>query len=67
MLLKKIQDKYGNTIYKRDNRKCNYYITTEEIIDDVVVPNIEDNRESITNKANAYQIGTFTIVLLFLS
>lgn len=55
-VIEKIQDKYGQTVFKRDNRVCEYCTTTEENIDNVIIPNLTDNRESITNKANAYQM-----------
>lgn len=56
--IEKIQDKYGKTIFKRDNRKCEKCkIDDEDInIDDIEVPFLKDNRKSITDSASAYQI-----------
>jgi penicillin-binding protein 1A len=54
--IEKIQDKYGKTIFKRDNRKCPKCVVTEENINDVEVPFLEDNRKSVTDVDSAYQI-----------
>jgi penicillin-binding protein 1A len=54
--IEKIQDKYGKTIFKRDNRKCQKCTVSEGNIDNVEVPFLEDNRRSITDVDSAYQI-----------
>ncbi len=56
--IEKIQDKYGKTIFKRDNRECeNCKIYDENIdINDIEVPFLEDNRKTITDPDSAYQI-----------
>lgn len=54
--IEKIQDKNGNTIFKRDNRKCDACIVTEKNIDNVEVPFLEENRRSISDEASTYQI-----------
>ncbi len=56
--IEKIQDKYGKTIFRRDNRNCeNCRIYDESInIDDMEVPFLEDNRKSVTDPESAYQI-----------
>ncbi len=61
-MIEKIQDRDGTTIYKRDKRRCeNCVITNEEILAQEKLPNLElpilmENRESITDSATAYQI-----------
>ena len=58
-LIEKIQDKYGKTIFKRDNRECKYckvdYIYDDNL-DNIVVPELEDTKKQITDPAYAYQI-----------
>ena len=60
-LIEKIQDKYGKTIFKRDNRECKYckvdYIYDDNL-DNIVVPELEDTKKQITDPAYAYQITT---------
>ena len=57
-LIEKVQDKYGKTIYKRDKRECKYCIVEDnaENIDDIIIPELKDERKQITNPAYAYQI-----------
>lgn len=56
--VEKIQDKYGHTIFKRDDRECKKCKITDETlaIDDIEVPFLDDNRDSITDPESAYQI-----------
>ncbi|MDR1499160.1 MAG: PBP1A family penicillin-binding protein [Rickettsiales bacterium] len=54
--IEKIQDKYGKTIFRRDNRNCKKCIVQEENIQNVEVPFLEDNRKKITDGSSAYQI-----------
>ena len=56
--IEKIQDKYGKTIYRRDERKCNNCIITDDKlkIDDIEVPFLEEDRKSISDEASTYQI-----------
>lgn len=58
-LIEKIQDKYGKTIFKRDNRECNYCKVNYNYNDDlsnIVVPQLKDIKKQITDPAYAYQI-----------
>ena len=61
-MIEKIQDRDGKTIYKRDKRNCNNCFInnlndyTEKSAEQLPIPNIEDNRESITDSATSYQI-----------
>ena len=54
--IEKIQDKYGKTIFKRDNRECKNCLVTEKNIDNVEVPFLEENRKSISDEASTYQV-----------
>lgn len=56
--IEKIQDKYGKTIYKRDERECkNCIITDKKLkIEDIEVPFLEEDRKSISDEASTYQI-----------
>jgi penicillin-binding protein 1A len=54
--LEMIQNKNGQIIFRRDNRHCDKCAVTEEDLDKVEVPFLEDNRPSITDPASAYQI-----------
>lgn len=58
-LIEKIQDKYGMTIYKRDKRECNHCIINYDYqndINNIIIPELIDNRKQITDPAHAYQI-----------
>lgn len=56
-LIEKIQDKEGNTIYKRDIRECvNCQFDKQLEVAEVIVPVIVDNRKEITDSATAYQM-----------
>jgi penicillin-binding protein 1A len=56
--IEKIQDNAGKTLYRRDKRicyKCN--IVSEAVaVDDIEVPFLRDERQTVTDKATAYQI-----------
>jgi len=61
-MIEKIQDRDGKTIYKRDKRNCNNCFInnlndyTEKSAEQLPLPVLEDNRESITDSATSYQI-----------
>lgn len=56
-LIEKIQDKNGKTIYRRENIDCEYCLPDENInINELVIPEIPDTREEITDSATAYQM-----------
>lgn len=56
-LIEKIQDKKGKTIFRRENIDCKYCLANEETpLDEIIVPNIPDERKNITDSATAYQI-----------
>lgn len=56
-LIEKIQDKKGKTLFRRENIGCEHCLVNDETpIDEVVVPDIPDNRKAITDSATAFQI-----------
>lgn len=56
-LIEKIQDKKGKTIFRRENIDCEYCLVDGETsLDEVIVPDIPDNRKAITDSATAFQI-----------
>lgn len=56
-VIEKIQDKEGKVIYKRDKRDCVVCVIPDEITkDDIVVPELEDDRKAITDPRVAYQM-----------
>lgn len=55
-VVEKIQDKYGKTIYKRDDKICESCVVNDSNINNVIVPELIDNRKTITDAASAYQI-----------
>ncbi|MDR3078552.1 MAG: PBP1A family penicillin-binding protein [Rickettsiales bacterium] len=54
--VEKVQDKYGRVIFRMDGRSCGKCSVTEEDIDRVEVPFLEDDRPSITDSGSAYQV-----------
>jgi len=61
-LIKKIQDKNGITIYKAGNNICNdCEINEGKDINDLLIPEISDNRKIITDSATAYQITNMLV------
>ena len=62
--IEKIQDRNGRTIFKRDNRECeNCQVKIAknddgdlENIDKLLIPELIDDREQVTDEATAYQI-----------
>lgn len=55
--VEKVQDKYGKTVFRRDRRKCNHCIADEnKKMEDLEVPFLEDERETIVDAASAYQL-----------
>ncbi|MDD2839633.1 MAG: PBP1A family penicillin-binding protein [Rickettsiales bacterium] len=56
-LIEKIQDKKGKTIFRRENINCEYcLVDSETLLDEIIIPNIPDERKTITDSATAYQI-----------
>ncbi|MDR1495101.1 MAG: PBP1A family penicillin-binding protein [Rickettsiales bacterium] len=54
--IEKIQDKYGKVVFRMDSRPCEKCLVTEEDINNVEVPFLEDNRIAITDSESAYQV-----------
>ncbi|MDR2777436.1 MAG: PBP1A family penicillin-binding protein [Rickettsiales bacterium] len=54
--IEKVQDKHGKIIFRRDDRLCEKCLVSEENVDYVEVPFLEDNRPSITDSESAYQV-----------
>jgi penicillin-binding protein 1A len=57
-MIERIQDRNGNTIYKRDNRSCEDCLikTGGSNGQDIIIPTLYDDRQRITDPATAYQI-----------
>jgi penicillin-binding protein 1A len=61
-MIEKIQDRDGKTIYKRDKRNCNNCFInnlndyTEKSAEQLSLPILVDDRESITDSATSFQI-----------
>ncbi|NBV69187.1 MAG: penicillin-binding protein, partial [Synechococcaceae bacterium WB4_2_0805] len=59
-LIEKIQDRFGKTIYRLDNRACDncavFNLNNVPKNKDLSMPNLLDNRQIITDSATAYQI-----------
>lgn len=56
-LIEKIQNKEGNTIFAMDNRDCkNCQFDKNAELNEIIIPNIVDNRNTIIDSATAYQI-----------
>ena len=52
----RIQDRYGRTVSKRDNRECPTCGPKIKWQDDMAVPTLEDTREQVTPPQRAYQM-----------
>jgi len=52
----RIQDRYGQTVYKRDTRGCMGCGPKIKWQDDTAVPTVNDSRQSVTNAQRAYQM-----------
>ena len=57
-MIEKVQDKNGKIIYRLDKRKCPECTINESgaMSSNIKAPELEDNREQITDSATAYQI-----------
>ena len=56
-LIEKIQDKNGKIIFKRENVKCEDCLPDRNTpISELVIPELEDIREQITDSATAFQM-----------
>jgi penicillin-binding protein 1A len=56
-LIERIQDVNGKTIYKRDKRECEgCLINSTTDVFAIIAPDIEDNRETVTDPRTAYQM-----------
>jgi penicillin-binding protein 1A len=61
LMIEKIQDRDGKTIYRRDKRQCqNCYVSDlnshETNLNDLSIPILDESKEQITDSATAYQI-----------
>jgi penicillin-binding protein 1A len=62
LMIEKIQDRDGKTIYRRDKRNCpncvisnlNEYVSKD--VSELAVPYLDENREQVIDPATAYQI-----------
>jgi penicillin-binding protein 1A len=52
----RIQDRYGDTVYKRDGRTCPTCGPKIRWQEDMAVPTVNDNREQVTTPQRAYQM-----------
>jgi len=58
--VEKVQDKNGQTIFRKDNRLCeNCNIDRELNEDQILIPELNDNREVLTDSKTAYQMTSF--------
>ncbi len=58
--VEKVQDKNGKTIFRKDNRLCeNCNIDREVNEDQILIPELNDNREVLTDSRTAYQMTSF--------
>jgi penicillin-binding protein 1A len=56
-IIEKIQNKHGQTVFKRDNRDCEYCIVKgKPRMKKVLFPVFPDMRETIVDEATAYQV-----------
>ena len=57
VMIEKIQNRKGKTIYKRDYRQCNHCILRKNHLDDkdIIFPILTNNRQQITDPETAYQ------------
>ncbi|NBV06477.1 MAG: penicillin-binding protein 1A [Proteobacteria bacterium] len=57
-MIEKIQDRNGLTIYRRDKRKCDSCMITDNVkdINSIAVPFPDESSETVTDSATAYQI-----------
>ena len=62
MMIEKIQDRDGKTIYRRDQRQCNNCVITDlekydgKKIEELAIPALDESKEEVTDNATAYQI-----------
>jgi len=62
LMIEKIQDRTGSTIYRRDKRECrdcmisNLNAYVEKDIEQLPLPILDETKEQITDSATAYQI-----------
>ena len=56
-LIDRVQDRYGKTIMRHDNRKCERCFVNSEWLNQAV-PILPEEREQLTDPASAYQIIT---------
>ena len=59
-LVDRVQDRYGATIFKQDDRPCGQcsFNDDEDVSNIIVPPPIRDTRDRITTSASAYQMVT---------
>lgn len=62
VMIEKIQDRDGKTIYRRDKRECPRCVIQElgayegRDVNELAMPNLDETREQVTDSATAYQI-----------
>jgi penicillin-binding protein 1A len=63
ILIEKIQDRNGKTIFKRENKECKYCSVTDETtkLIDIIVPSLADTRTNVTDSATAYQMTNLLV------
>ncbi|HSQ97651.1 MAG TPA: PBP1A family penicillin-binding protein [Rickettsiales bacterium] len=61
-LIEKIQDKRGETIFRREDFDCQYCLVDDNTeLGEIIIPNIPDVRKSIIDSATAYQITNMLV------
>ncbi|MDR2526342.1 MAG: PBP1A family penicillin-binding protein [Rickettsiales bacterium] len=58
-----IQDRYGKVIFRNDDRECQKCVVDDKKIpiNDIIVPELKDNREKIVDPATAYQLTNMLV------
>jgi penicillin-binding protein 1A len=62
VMIEKIQDRDGKTIYRRDKRECPSCVIQDlsayegRDVNELAMPNLDETREQVTDSATAYQI-----------
>jgi penicillin-binding protein 1A len=55
-LIERVQDRYGKTIFKRDERKCKECKNPSANLDDPVVPEVPEDLKYVVEPQTAYQL-----------
>ncbi|MDR3289688.1 MAG: PBP1A family penicillin-binding protein [Rickettsiales bacterium] len=60
--IEKIQDRNGKIIYKADTRECkNCLVDVKLPFNEIIVPELDDDKEEITDDASAYQLTNMLV------